>query len=116
MTALLTSTVRLDLSFSRNSNSFNPRPTTNALDQVVNIYTARDGEWSVTAKVTAIVIGACVFVMFLLFLLYNQWALARVRKTHNRQVEMESDHEGETVGEKVNRIAHKPALEPGSVV
>lgn len=57
----------------------------------------------------------------LLFGLYNFWILERVKRSHGREMEREGltgdgRHEGEGLVEKVNRKAHEPALEPGSVV
>ncbi|ETI22614.1 hypothetical protein G647_06690 [Cladophialophora carrionii CBS 160.54] len=83
---------------------------------LVNIYTAQHGVWSITARITAIVIGACMIVAGLLFALYNFWALRRVRKTHERQMGLEAQHHGETLVEKVKRKAHEPPLQSGSVV
>lgn len=52
-----------------------------------------------------------------LFGLYNFWILEKVRKKHGREMEEEGlDHAGEGLKEKVDRKAHEPALEPGSVV
>lgn len=52
----------------------------------MNIYTAQNGEFSVTAKVTIIATGICAAATALLFLLYNNWALSRVKKEHDREV------------------------------
>ena len=83
---------------------------------LVNVYTAQQGVWSVTAKVTAIVTGSCVFVAGLLFALYNFWALSKVRQEHERDLGLEHQHDDETLVEKVKRKAHEPPLQPGSVV
>jgi hypothetical protein len=83
---------------------------------LVNIYTAQHGVWSITAKITAIVIGACMIVAGLLFALYNFCALRRVRKIHERELGLDAEHQHETLVEKVKRKAHEPPLQSGSVV
>jgi hypothetical protein len=87
------------------------------ISTLVNVYSQQGGDWSVTARVTAIVTGSCMVVMGLLFAVYNFWVLERVKKRHGREIEsFEEGHEGEGLVEKVNRKAREPALEPGSVV
>ncbi|KAJ9609494.1 hypothetical protein H2200_005821 [Cladophialophora chaetospira] len=86
------------------------------LTTLVNIYTAQHGVWSITARVTAIVIGSCMIIAGLLFALYNFWALRGVRKMHERELGLEHQHEDETLVEKVKRKAHEPPLQSGSVV
>lgn len=83
---------------------------------LVNVYTAQEGVWSVTAKITAIVTGSCVGVAGFLFLCYNFWALRRVRNIHERELGLDSQHENETLVEKVKRKAQEPPLQSGSVV
>ena len=49
--------------------------------------------------------------------MYNHIALARVKRSHERDMELEGrGHEHETMGEKAKRLATEPALEPSSVV
>jgi uncharacterized membrane protein HdeD (DUF308 family) len=69
---------------------------------------------SITAKVTAIVTGACMVITGVLFIIYNFIVLGRVKRKHQR--DMTSQHVDETVAEKIGRKANEPALEPGSVV
>jgi len=83
---------------------------------LVNVYTAQQGVWSVTARVTAIVTGSCVGVAGFLFLTYNFWALRRVRKSHEKDMGLEHQHDNETLVEKVKRKAHEPPQQAGSVV
>lgn len=83
------------------------------------MYSQQGGDWSVTARVTAIVTGACMGVMGALFGVYNFWVLEGVKRGHRRDMEgweQGNGHEGEGLVEKVNRKAREPALEPGSVV
>lgn len=49
-----------------------------------------------------------------LFALYNFWILEKVKKLHGREMALGGDEEG--LVEKIERKAHEPALEPGSVV
>jgi hypothetical protein len=86
------------------------------ITSIVNIYTAQHGVWSITARITAIVIGSCLIIAGLLFALYNFWALRRVRKVHEAELGLDARHEGEGIVEKVKRKAHEPPLQPGSVV
>ncbi|KIV89552.1 hypothetical protein PV10_06945 [Exophiala mesophila] len=83
---------------------------------VVNVYTAQKHVWSITAKITAIVIGSCVGIGGFLFLTYNFWALRNVRKSHDSALGLDQEHEDETLVEKVKRKAHEPPLQSGSVV
>jgi hypothetical protein len=69
---------------------------------------------SITAKVTAVVTGACMVTTGILFVLYNFIVLGRVKKSHAR--EMNSSYIDEGIVEKMERKANEPALEPGSVV
>ncbi|KAF8862724.1 hypothetical protein BDZ45DRAFT_585061 [Acephala macrosclerotiorum] len=53
---------------------------------LVNIYTVQGGHWSVTAKVTVIVIGLCTGNMSLLYLVYNHWILEKMKTPLDREV------------------------------
>ena len=86
------------------------------ISTLTNVYSQQGGSWSITAKVTAIVSGAVMVVTGCLFVVYNFWVLARVKKRHGREMEREARFEGEGLKEKIGRKAHEPALEPGSVV
>jgi hypothetical protein len=92
------------------------------LTTVVNVYSAQKGVWSITAKITAIVIGSCAGVSLALFVGYNFGTLAKVRETHDRELDPEGfdrrnkKRKRESVVEKVKRKAQEPALQPGSVV
>ena len=50
----------------------------------------------------------------ILFVIYNFIVLGKVRKSHAK--EMDSSNLDEGIVEKIERKAHEPALEPGSVV
>ena len=83
---------------------------------MVNVYTAQKHVWSITAKITAIVIGSCVGVAGFLFLTYNFWALRNVRKYHEHALGLDHEHDDETLVEKMKRKANEAPLQPGSVV
>ncbi|KAH6625919.1 hypothetical protein C7974DRAFT_209651 [Boeremia exigua] len=53
---------------------------------LVNVYSAQDGQYSVTARVTVIVTGACSVVTAGLFLVYNTVMLKLVKKKHDKEV------------------------------
>ncbi|OAK97329.1 hypothetical protein IQ06DRAFT_296496 [Phaeosphaeriaceae sp. SRC1lsM3a] len=53
---------------------------------LVNVYSAQDGQYSVTAKVTVVVTAACSTVAAALFLLYNMVMLKLVKRKHAREM------------------------------
>ncbi|KAH8653974.1 hypothetical protein BGZ60DRAFT_460367 [Tricladium varicosporioides] len=53
---------------------------------LINIYTAQGGHWSVTAKITVIVIGLCTGNMSVLYLVYNHWILEKMKTPLDREV------------------------------
>ncbi|MCJ1431187.1 hypothetical protein MMC27_000538 [Xylographa pallens] len=59
------------------------------ISTLVNIYSAQNGDFSVTAKVTVIATGVCAAITALLFLLYNNWALSRVKERHQKEIDEE---------------------------
>jgi hypothetical protein len=74
--------------------------------------------YSITAKITAIVTGACSGAFLILFVLYDSFALKRVKSRHQRELEndMTDDEKRESIMGKVKRKVHEAPLEPGSVV
>jgi len=82
------------------------------------VYSAQHGVYSITAKITAIVTGSCTGAFLILFVLYNNWALKRVKESHQRELDRENTHDDkrESMVGMVKRKAHEPPLEPGSVV
>ncbi|OAA34841.1 hypothetical protein NOR_08227 [Metarhizium rileyi] len=52
------------------------------ISTLVGVYSQQHGVWSVTAKVTAIVEGACLGVAAGLFLLFERFLLKRVKERH----------------------------------
>ncbi|EXJ90315.1 hypothetical protein A1O1_03414 [Capronia coronata CBS 617.96] len=78
---------------------------------LVNVYTAQKGIWSVTAKITAIVTGACVGAAGFFFAIYNFWALRRVREAHER--DMGLGEQSEQVS--VDILKGKPAASRSAV-
>lgn len=84
------------------------------ISTLVTVYTTQDGDWSVTAKVSAIVEGACAGIGCALFVLFNNLLLKRVKRKHGEaQAKARAD---EGFLEKAERKLKEPALEPGSVV
>jgi hypothetical protein len=89
------------------------------ISTLTNVYSQQGGMWSITARVTAIVSGAVMVITGALFVIYNFWVLGKVKKMHGREMErggVGGGYEGEGLKEKIERKAHEPALEPGSVV
>ena len=94
------------------------------ISTVINIYSAQGGNLSVTAKMTLCVTGGFTGVFLILFVLYNFWALQRVKAKHQERLQMDierggvtgHEHEHEGPMEKVKRKAHEPGLEPSSVI
>jgi hypothetical protein len=88
------------------------------ISSLISVYGQQHGDWSITAKVTAIVEGASMGVCIILFVVYNNLLLNRVKKKHGREMERWRDPRESDEGfmEKVERKAKEPALEPGSVV
>lgn len=56
------------------------------ISTIVNVYSAQDGQYSVTARVTMVVTAACSVVAAALFLLYNTIMLRLVKRRHEREV------------------------------
>jgi hypothetical protein len=54
---------------------------------ILNIYTAKNGLWSVTAIVTTVVTGVCTMFMLAMYILYDSILLARVKKDHESEVQ-----------------------------
>ncbi|RAL59037.1 hypothetical protein DID88_009066 [Monilinia fructigena] len=66
------------------------------ISTLVNVYSQQEGVWSIIARITAIVTGTIMCVTGGLFGVYNFWALRRVRRGHEREMNSYSaeDHEG----------------------
>jgi hypothetical protein len=84
------------------------------ISTLTNVYSQQGGSWSITARVTAIVSGAIMVITGCLFVIYNFWVLAGVKKRHGR--EMDHGYGEEGLKEKIGRKMNEPALEPSSVV
>jgi hypothetical protein len=84
------------------------------ISTLTNVYSQQSGSWSITARVTAIVSGAIMVITGCLFVIYNFWVLAGVKKRHGR--EMDHGYGEEGLKEKIGRKMNEPALEPSSVV
>lgn len=56
------------------------------MSTVINVYTARDGQWSITAIVSGCVIGAWLMLSIVVFLIYDIILIPRVEQEHlNRE-------------------------------
>ncbi|KAF2107131.1 hypothetical protein BDV96DRAFT_506716 [Lophiotrema nucula] len=55
------------------------------ISTIVNVYTAQEGQYSITAKATIVVTAACSVVTLILLLLFNFILLARVKRKHERE-------------------------------
>ncbi|KAH8756143.1 hypothetical protein BGZ57DRAFT_909417 [Hyaloscypha finlandica] len=84
------------------------------ISTLTNVYSQQGGSWSITARVTAIVSGAIMVITGCLFVIYNFWVLAGVKKRHGREMDRGYGEEG--LKEKIGRKMNEPALEPSSVV
>ncbi|KAK5188857.1 hypothetical protein LTR96_010861 [Exophiala xenobiotica] len=56
------------------------------VNTLINVYTAKDGNWSVTATITVTITSACAGISLILFLVYNNWLLYEVKKDHDTQM------------------------------
>ncbi|KAF2501223.1 hypothetical protein BU16DRAFT_555717 [Lophium mytilinum] len=86
------------------------------VNTLVSVYTAQNRQWSITAKVTVCVTGSCTLIMGLLFVAYNDLVLSRVKRKHEREMQLNETDEHEDILHTINRKAHEPALDPSSVV
>ncbi len=83
------------------------------LSTLANVYGQHNGDWSVSAKMALVVEAAVLTVMGALFILYSNWLLERVKRQHDELVGMFQE---KTLRGKVERMANKPPIAPGSVV
>jgi hypothetical protein len=70
------------LQLSQQTGALTSDPKTSLVDLIttlINIYTAQGGHWSVTAKITVIVIGLCTGNVSVLYLVYNHWILEKMK-------------------------------------
>lgn len=89
------------------------------ISTLIAVYTQRDGNWSVTAQVTAIVEGAYLFVCAVLFILIERYLLQKVKRKHGTHYDHwlgMRGHAEEGVADESDQKRHKPGLEPDSVV
>ncbi|KFA62783.1 hypothetical protein S40285_03803 [Stachybotrys chlorohalonatus IBT 40285] len=88
------------------------------ISTLIGVYTQQDGNWNVTAIVTASVEVGCVVICGLLFLIIQQILLRAVKKAHGRHYESPAGNRESEEGfvEKMGRKTKEPALAPGSVV
>ncbi|KAB5554782.1 hypothetical protein GE09DRAFT_1122344 [Coniochaeta sp. 2T2.1] len=83
------------------------------ISALTSVYSQHQGSWSVSAKIAVGVESAtCVFYL-VLFLLYNNWLLEKVKEQYREELEVGF---GGTFRGKVKRMAKQPAVAPGSIV
>lgn len=61
------------------------------LSTIINVYTAQHKQWSITARVSAIVEGICLGVCGLLWTIYSYWLLGGVKRNHRREFGLRDD-------------------------
>lgn len=71
-------------------NSDDSRPTclnacAGLLTTLINIYTARDGDWSIMALLTVVATGLSAVISLVLTSFYKFWKLKLVKQEHDRQ-------------------------------
>lgn len=66
----------------------------------MNVYSAQDGQYSVTAKVTIVVSSACSVVAAGLFLMYNTVMLKLVKKKHEKEFQAAEREEQRCIREE----------------
>ncbi|GJN86612.1 hypothetical protein PLIIFM63780_010193 [Purpureocillium lilacinum] len=57
------------------------------ISTLVGVYSQQHGNWSITAKVTAIVEGSCLGVSIALFFLFDRYLLLKVKESHGQHYE-----------------------------
>ena len=73
------------------------------ISTLINVYSQQGGAWSITAKVTAIVTGTVMVITGCLFVIYNFWVLAKVKKRHGLELR-EEGYAREGLVEKVGYV------------
>lgn len=58
------------------------------LTTLINIYTARDGDWSIMALLTVVATGLSAVISLVLTSFYKFWKLKLVKQEHDRQTEV----------------------------
>jgi hypothetical protein len=57
---------------------------TGLITTLINVYIVQGGHWSVTTKITIIVISLYIGNISVLYLIYNHWILEKMKTTCNR--------------------------------
>lgn len=89
------------------------------ISTLIAVYTQKNGNWSVTAQITAIVEGSYLFVCAVLFGLIERYLLQKVKKKHGTHYDHWFGTGGQTEeadNDTSHRKKHQPGLEPESVV
>lgn len=89
------------------------------ISTLIAVYTQRNGDWSVTAKITAIIEGSYLFVCAVLFISIERYFLRKVKQRHGTHYDHwfgREERPEEGVVDKIERQRQQPGLEPHSVV
>lgn len=84
------------------------------LSTVTSVYSQYGGDWSTPAVVAAVLEGVLVLIFLVLFVVYNNLLLGRVKKQH--EVSQARTSGGSRFMGKVEKAATDPPFAPGSVV
>lgn len=84
------------------------------ISTLTNIYAQQNGSWNVSATVAVVVESVTLVAYLVLFILYNNWLLAKVKEEHYQ--ELEGGFDSSTFKGKMEKIAKKPSFAPGSIV
>jgi hypothetical protein len=60
--------------------------TVGLINTLVNVYTAQDGHWSVTAKIVVVIVSLCMASMSVLTLVYKNWLLEKIKTPRDREL------------------------------
>ena len=63
---------------------------TGLITTFISIYTAKGGHWSVTAKMTIIVIGLYGAAMSILILIYDNWLLEKIKTPYDKELDIDT--------------------------
>ncbi|PVF92929.1 hypothetical protein CPB86DRAFT_144680 [Serendipita vermifera] len=83
---------------------------TGVLSTLINVYTAQDKRWSITARVSIIIEGACLIIFGILFAIYSTWMLRRVKLKHHKEVNEQDLEDGDVSIEKGGQEERYPEL------
>lgn len=77
---------------------------TGLMTTLISVYTAHNRDWSKTAKVTATTTSIWTCITLVLFLVYNNWLLVKIKEKHDLETNI-SDH-----GEDLRQIGQNLSM------